>query len=77
MNIVDPYEHQLIYYCLIFEIYVMHYVPNYYANHVFQDISKNILAKQIKLLQQLRFTMISLWCLYEQNLTINYLANWL
>ena len=42
-------------------IYYLHYVPNYYANHVFQDISKNILAKQIKLLQQLRFTMISLW----------------
>ena len=29
----------------------LHYVPNYYSNHVFQDISKNILAKQIKILQ--------------------------
>ena len=36
----------------------IHYVPNYYANHVFQDISKNILEKQIKHLKQLRFTMI-------------------
>ena len=35
----------------------LHYFPNYHANHVFQDISKNILAKQIKLLQQLRFTI--------------------
>ena len=39
----------------------LHYVPNYYANHVFHDISKNILAKQIKHLKQLRFTMIGLW----------------
>ena len=39
----------------------------------FKILRKNILAKQIKLLQ-LRFTMISHWCQYEQNLTINYLA---
>ena len=38
----------------------LYYIPN--ANHVFQDITKNILAKQIKNLEQLCFTMIKLWC---------------